>query len=68
MGKWKTAAQMFGCGFVMAGPTVGPTLVPYSYYIGLFGFFIATVMTVLSGWDYLKAGLDTLQKLEAEKA
>jgi cardiolipin synthase len=67
MGKFKTAVQMFGCGFVMAG-NYGSALVPHSYEIGLFGFFAATVMTVLSGWDYLKAGLETLQKLEAEKA
>jgi cardiolipin synthase len=67
MGKWKTAVQMFASGFVMAGD-YGPSLVPHSYAIGLFAFVIATVMTVVSGWDYLKAGIETLRRLDAEKA
>jgi cardiolipin synthase len=67
LGKWKTAVQMFASGFVMAGD-YGSSLVPHSYGIGLFAFLIATVMTVLSGWDYLKAGLETLHELDAEKA
>jgi cardiolipin synthase len=67
MGKWKTAVQMFASGFIMAGD-YGPALVPYSYAIGKFAFLIATVMTVLSGWAYLKAGLETLRRLDAEKA
>ncbi len=67
MGKWKTAVQMFASGFVMAGD-YGPALVPHSYAIGLLAFVVATVMTVLSGWDYMKAGIETLKKLDAEKA
>ena len=67
MGKWKTAIQMFASGFIMAGD-YGPALVPHSYGIGLFAFVIATIMTVVSGWDYMKAGLETLRKLDAEKA
>jgi cardiolipin synthase len=66
MGKWKTAVQMFASGFVMAGD-YGHALVPHSYGIGLFAFVIATVMTVVSGWDYLKAGIETLRRLDAEK-
>ena len=66
MGKWKTAVQMFASGFVMAGD-YGPSLVPHAYAIGLFAFVIATVMTVVSGWDYLKAGIETLRRLDAEK-
>jgi len=68
MGKWKTAVQMFASGFLMAGPVYGPEFIPGAYYIGEFAFLIATIMTVLSGWAYMKAGLDTLQRLEAEKA
>ena len=67
MGKCKTAVQMFASGFVMAGD-YGDSLIPHTYAIGKFAFLIATVMTVLSGWDYLKAGLETLRKLDAEKA
>jgi cardiolipin synthase len=66
IGKWKTAVQMFASGFIMAGE-YGPALVPHSYGIGLFALLIATVMTVVSGWDYLKAGIDTLRKIDAEQ-
>lgn len=66
MGKLKTAVQMFASGFIMAGD-YGQALIPHAYGIGLLAFFLATVMTVVSGWDYLRAGLDTLKKLETEK-
>ena len=65
MGKWKTAVQMFASGFIMAGD-YGHALIPHSYGIGLFAFLIAAAMTVISGWAYLKAGIETLQKLDAE--
>ncbi len=67
MGKWKTATQMFASGFVMAG-NYGPKLVPHSYAIGKGAFIIATLMTLISGWDYLSAGIKTLRRLENEKA
>jgi cardiolipin synthase len=66
MGKWKTAVQMFASGFLIAG-SYGDALIPHAYAIGKFAFLIATVMTVASGWAYLKAGLETLKKLDAEK-
>ncbi|MFH1159232.1 MAG: CDP-diacylglycerol--glycerol-3-phosphate 3-phosphatidyltransferase [Pseudomonadota bacterium] len=65
IGKLKTLAQMFACGFLMAGD-YGPALVPHSYAIGLFGLVVATVMTVVSGWDYMKAGIETIRNLDAE--
>lgn len=66
MGKWKTAVQMVASGFLMSGE-YGEKLVPHAHLIGLTALVLATVMTVLSGWDYLKAGFATLQKIEAEK-
>jgi cardiolipin synthase len=66
MGKSKTAVQMFAMGFLMAG-NYGPSVVPHSLLTGYITFLIATAMTVISGWDYLKAGLQTLKKLEEEK-
>lgn len=65
IGKWKAAVQMLASGFLMAG-SYGPSLVPHSYGIGLFALVAATVMTVWSGWDYMKAGLETIRKLDAE--
>jgi len=67
IGKLKTLSQMFACGFIMAGD-YGPTIVPYSYEFGLFALLVATVMTVVSGWDYMKAGIKTIHKLDVEAA
>jgi cardiolipin synthase len=66
MGKWKTAVQMVASGFLIAGD-YGSALVPHAFEIGKAVFLIATVMTVLSGWDYLKAGIETLHRLDTEK-
>lgn len=67
MGKLKTLAQMFASGFLMAGE-YGPSLVPYSYEIGKVAFLIATIITAVSGWDYVRAGINTVRKLDADKA
>ena len=29
-------------------------------------FLVAAVMTAVSGWDYLKAGIETIRRLDAE--
>jgi CDP-diacylglycerol--glycerol-3-phosphate 3-phosphatidyltransferase len=66
MGKWKTAVQMAASGFLMAGE-YGDALIPHALDIGLVILLAATVMTVMSGWNYLKAGLITLRELDNKK-
>jgi len=63
IGKWKAAVQMLASGFLIAGD-FGESAVPHSMDIGLFLFLIATVMTVVSGWDYLKAGIRTMEAID----
>ncbi len=63
--KWKTTIQMLFIGFLIAGP-YGPDLVPYSQEIGKAGFLLATVLTVWSGWQYMRDGWKTIVRLEAE--
>lgn len=65
MGKWKLTIQMLFIGFLIAGP-YGPDLVPYAFQIGQAGFLVATVLTVWSGWEYLREAWKTIQRLEAE--
>lgn len=65
MGKWKLTIQMLFIGFLIAGP-YGPDLVPYAQEIGKIGFLVATVLTVWSGWEYLREAWKTIKQLEAE--
>lgn len=65
MGKWKLTIQMLFIGFLMAGP-YGPDLVPYAFEIGQVGFLFAAVLTVWSGWEYLREAWKTIKQLEAE--
>lgn len=65
LGKWKAAVQMAASGFLMAGE-YGRAVIGWSVEIGLVLFFAAIVMTVISGWDYLRKGLETIKTLEGQ--
>lgn len=55
LAKWKTTVQMLALGFLMVGKA-SPAAIP-SEDIGLWGLWIAAVLTVITGFDYLRAGL-----------
>lgn len=65
LGKWKLTSQMVSMAFLIAG-TYGEELIPYSFEIGKILFLVATVMTVLSGWDYMRAAWKTILQLDSE--
>jgi CDP-diacylglycerol--glycerol-3-phosphate 3-phosphatidyltransferase/cardiolipin synthase len=54
--KWKTTLQLVALGFLIAGPA-GDALVPGALNIGLALFWISALLTLYTGWDYLKAGM-----------
>lgn len=56
LAKWKTAVQMIAVGFLIAGSISGFILV-----IGQIGLTAAAVLTVMTGWDYLKGALPHLK-------
>ncbi|MGB0671129.1 MAG: CDP-diacylglycerol--glycerol-3-phosphate 3-phosphatidyltransferase [Rhodospirillales bacterium] len=59
LAKWKTTIQMLALGFLIVGPT-GPQLGPLStLQVGLVGLWIAALLTLVTGYDYLQAGLKT---------
>lgn len=64
LAKWKTTVQMLFIGFLIAGP-YGEKLVPGTVDIGNIGITIAAVLTVITGWDYMKAGIRLIEKLDA---
>ncbi|MGM0423016.1 MAG: CDP-diacylglycerol--glycerol-3-phosphate 3-phosphatidyltransferase [Pseudomonadota bacterium] len=61
--KWKTTVQLFAIGFLIAGDH-GPDLIPYSVEIGHYGLLAAMILTLISGWGYLKVGFKTIQELD----
>ncbi|MGE0844709.1 MAG: CDP-diacylglycerol--glycerol-3-phosphate 3-phosphatidyltransferase [Flavobacteriaceae bacterium] len=56
LAKWKTTVQMVALGFLIAGDA-GDKVLPHTTEIGLTLLWIAAVLTLYTGWDYLRAGL-----------
>ena len=60
LAKWKTGFQMGALGTLLAGDTgasvIGLTFLPVSL-IGELMLGTAAVLTIITGWDYLRAGL-----------
>lgn len=56
LAKWKTAVQMIALGFLILGPA-GGRVIPYAVEIGLVLLWIAAIVTIYTGYDYLRAGL-----------
>ena len=61
--KWKTVLQLVAIGFLIAGPA-GETVLPGTTAIGLVLLWIAAVLTIYTGWDYLKAGIQYVMDVE----
>ena len=55
LAKWKTAIQMLALGFLIVGEA-GPAAVPVRG-IGEIGLWGAAVLTLFTGYDYLRTGL-----------
>ncbi len=55
--KWKTTAQLIALGFLIAGPA-GDALIPGSSRVGLGLLWVAALLTLYTGWDYMKASYD----------
>jgi cardiolipin synthase (CMP-forming) len=55
--KWKTTAQLVALGFLIAGPA-GEVLAPGSTVAGVVLLWIAAILTLYTGWDYMKASYD----------
>ncbi len=56
LAKWKTTGQMIAVGFLLAG-RAGDLVVPYVTLIGLTLLWLSALLTLYTGWDYLRAGL-----------
>ncbi|MEE8515625.1 MAG: CDP-diacylglycerol--glycerol-3-phosphate 3-phosphatidyltransferase [Alphaproteobacteria bacterium] len=56
LAKWKTTLQMIAIGFLLVGHA-GPVWAPIQE-IGEIGLWIAAVLTLITGYDYLRTGLE----------
>lgn len=65
LAKWKTASQFMALSFLIIG-NYGPEAVP-ALLIGTVLLWFAGVLTMITGWDYLRANLDHLAEEEKPK-
>jgi len=56
LAKWKTTVQMVALMFLLIGPA-GDRFFPYTTLIGLTLLWIAAILTLITGWDYFRAGV-----------
>jgi cardiolipin synthase (CMP-forming) len=56
LAKWKTAVQLTAIGFLIAGEA-GDMVLPITTDIGLALLWVSAIVTLYTGWDYLRAAL-----------
>jgi len=61
LAKWKTALQMVALGVLVVGDVLPPLVLPFGSLtvteFGVAGLWLAAGLTVITGYDYLRAGL-----------
>jgi len=66
LAKWKTGIQMIAIGVLMVGDS-GPETIPVRTF-GEALLWIAAVLTIVTGYDYLRAGMTHIGVVDAPKA
>lgn len=65
LSKWKTTFQMIALGFLLAGDTsakmLGISWFPVSM-IGSILLWVSAILTIMTGWGYIKTGLKFVNK------
>jgi cardiolipin synthase len=56
LAKWKTMGQLVALGFLIAGEA-GVKVLPQTIEIGIALMWLSAIVTLYTGWDYLRAGL-----------
>jgi cardiolipin synthase len=59
LAKWKTAVQMVALAVLVTGPA-GDALIPGMTQIGIVLLWAAALLTVWTGYDYVRAGIGHL--------
>jgi len=58
LAKWKTTAQLMAVGFLIIVPPLGQA----GEIVGLASLWIATLLTLITGWSYLRHGLARMMR------
>jgi cardiolipin synthase len=61
LAKWKTTVQLVAIGFLIAG-NAGDRIVPVTTLVGLTLLWLSALVTLYTGWDYLRAAVRHLMK------
>jgi cardiolipin synthase len=56
LAKWKTTGQLVAIGFLILGDA-GDEIVPVVTRIGITLLWLSALLTLYTGWDYMRAGL-----------
>jgi len=56
LAKWKTFGQLVAIGFLIAGEA-GEKVLPQTVEIGIALLWLSAIVTLYTGWDYLRAGM-----------
>src|SRR6201987_2399048 len=56
LAKWKTTGQMVAVGFLIVGEA-GDRIVPVVTEVGILLLWLSAILTLYTGWDYMRAGL-----------
>ena len=56
LAKWKTIGQLVAIGFLIAGDA-GEKVLPQTTQIGITLLWLSAILTLYTGWDYMRAGL-----------
>jgi len=59
LAKWKTAVQIISICFLLAGEA-GETVLPGTLAIGISGLWFAAIITLVTGYEYFRAGIKHL--------
>jgi cardiolipin synthase len=65
LAKWKTTIQMIAIGFLIVG-SAGPRQIPV-VWIGETLLWLAAILTIVTGYDYLRASLSHLTRPRRSK-
>ena len=61
LAKWKTVMQLVAVGFLISGEA-GDKIIPIVTQIGIILLWLSALLTLYTGWDYLRAGLRSVSE------